>query len=156
MIAYLGARYEAPLFAPHITLFSGSAASESSERWPDLLADLARGLEPFKVTASPADTSEDFFKTVYLPIEPAPTLALLHERFRDAMGAEPTFRPHLSLMYKSLPPDYRRQIADAVDKADPWICDRLAVVTSGPDGWRDIAWWRRLCTHVIGGVERAH
>jgi 2'-5' RNA ligase len=150
VIADLADRHEAPVFAPHITLFSGSATVDSSESCHDLLAEVARGLGPFRVTPSRVDTSEDFFKTVFLRIEPAPALALLHDRLRARLGTAYAFEPHLSLIYKALPAALRQAIAHGVATPDPWLCDRLAVVASGANGWRDVAGWRLLCTYVIG------
>ncbi|MCP9916304.1 2'-5' RNA ligase family protein [Cyanobium sp. ATX 6F1] len=150
LIERLAERYEAPAFAPHVTLCAGDR-SGALEPWLEATATLASRLAPLELaTAGPA-WCDDFFTFFYLLL-PDPAAAELLERARLAFpGSDgPPLGPHLSLLYAE--PE-QGQPGAAIDRAAlarelaPELparlsFDSLALVRPGPGGWRHGWPWR--------------
>jgi hypothetical protein len=102
-IGRLAARFGAPLFAPHATVFGGVAGP-----FPEVegaVARAARATAAFILTPSRLAHSAAFFRCLVLELgAPAPILALRRRLGRE-LGRRPgdAARPHVSLLYAELP-----------------------------------------------------
>ncbi len=89
LIARLAAKFDAPVFAPHLTLGLGPAA---------LLEKIESG--PLELAIVGFDCSSRFTKSLFLRFGLSPALAQL----LDSLGLEAAdYDPHLSLLYAEMP-----------------------------------------------------
>ena len=117
IISDLSARYRGPQFNPHLTLLGRLEGEQES--LVGLTQQLARLLEPFEVRLEAPSYEPIYFRYLYLPAEPSPSLLEAHQRATRIFDTQPTssFDPHVSLLYglfdesvkqeiiKGLPPD---------------------------------------------------
>ncbi len=96
-IARLAGRYDAPVFAPHLTLGLGSAK----------LIDDLRG-KPLELVVTSLESSAEFTKTLFVRFQLSPALAQL----RASLGMNAAdYDPHLSLLYHEMPLGEKRRLA---------------------------------------------
>ncbi len=102
LIGELARRHRTPSFPPHLTLLGGIPGPEDAAL--SRAAGLARGLGPIAIRLGAVETSDEYFRCVFVRAEPTEALRGAHVDARAAFaGAAPTpFLPHLSLLYGRL------------------------------------------------------
>ncbi|HKC14107.1 MAG TPA: 2'-5' RNA ligase family protein [Vicinamibacteria bacterium] len=110
LIGGLARRYRTPFFPAHLTLLGAIPGPE--EAVLSRVADLARGLGPIAIHLLDVETSDEYFRCVFVRAEPTEPLRAAHIDARAAFAdAAPTpFRPHLSLLYGRLEPLQRAAV----------------------------------------------
>ncbi len=98
-------------FAPHVTLLAGADGPRA-----DVLARAAAvvaRLGPFEVRLDGVDGRDEHFLCLFARVSPLEPLLAAHGAAARAFGREPerTYRPHLSLLYGSLPLEPKRLLA---------------------------------------------
>ncbi|HMG03902.1 MAG TPA: 2'-5' RNA ligase family protein [Chthoniobacterales bacterium] len=144
MIANLAARFDAPLFEPHVTVYATKEANFEA------LSDAVAVYEPFLLTVRDIQCSDEFTKTLFARFGPSKALSLLSDELKQASGSHDEYQlnPHLSLIYKEMTPGARAELAASIqlpftevtfDCAKAVLCPRA--VTSGKDveDWRVVA-----------------
>jgi 2'-5' RNA ligase len=104
LIEALARRFGGPVFDPHVTLLAGVPGP--TEAVVARAAELVRESQAFPLRFTGPETGENYFRSLYLRVEPSPPLLALHLAAREAFGRgdEPPFFPHLSLIYGAPPP----------------------------------------------------
>ena len=104
IIASLAARYDAPIFNPHLTVAVGPDSALASER---ALAGLTTAA--LELQASGIDFSEKFTRSLFVRFQPSPALRQL----RASLGGKEDggFDPHVSLLYQRLPEEEQARLA---------------------------------------------
>jgi 2'-5' RNA ligase len=140
-IRRLAAECDAPLFEPHLTLAVGPDSMATAQQ---ILTDV--GTAPIELRVNGVYFTSKFTKTLFVRFDSTSAL----ERLRDSLGLEKgsePFDPHLSLLYKTLPPEKQSQLAGTLqlpfqnvrfDALEVVRC-RLPVTTSV-----DIAAWETI------------
>jgi 2'-5' RNA ligase len=150
----LSAEHGAPGFPAHLTLL-GSVATTSVRALEPALASLAAGTPPLTLAVAGPGESEEYFETAFVRCAETPALSALRARVLDAAGSghAAAIGPHVSLIYAALPQATRLAIAQAHAQAlvDALRFDALALVASGPLGWRPAEAWRVLARHSLRG-----
>ena len=113
MIRELAARFDAPGFEPHVTIFVTSAEREDPGQ---VLGKVLSGHERFGLTALGLDYSDNFTQTLFIRFAPHPDLARLSEDLRRASGSPSDYElnPHLSLLYKTMDSETKRELARTI------------------------------------------
>ena len=113
LIADLATRFDAPVFEPHVTVYVTSAAHENPER---VMEKAANRCGPFPLVVRGLDYSEKFTKTLFVQFAPNPGLARLTAKLRRASNSPNDYQlnPHLSLIYKQMEGDTKRQLAASI------------------------------------------
>ena len=111
IISELAARFDAPTFPPHLTLFLASENSLDP-------AEVLKNLGPVTVDLPTVDIkfSEQFTKSLFLRFGKTNALQRLSDAVSDFSG-EPKrdlADPHLSLLYKYLPEETKRELASSI------------------------------------------
>jgi 2'-5' RNA ligase len=142
LVESLAARLGTEPFAPHLTLLP------AIEGAPDAVLTTARGLaarlQPLTVRLESVEGREDHFRCVIALAASDEPLRAAHAAAARAFGREPdpSFLPHLSLVYGSLAPETKRALATeaAPVAAISFEAKHLHVWrTEGPVGdWREI------------------
>jgi putative hydrolase of the HAD superfamily len=150
IIRELSAKFGAPLFEPHLTVYSGLYADP--ELLKGIVAEAARSIPPLALRVRGIGSSEAYFRTLYVEFEPDPLLTGLRERMGSVV-ARPNngaFLPHLSLLYREMPLAEKEAVARGLllDRSELTF-DALKVVTPAniQAGWRDTLSWQTL-SHV--------
>jgi hypothetical protein len=144
LVARLAALQPAPPFPSHVTLIGGVELPEDevvvrSEA-------LARALSPLAVRFAGAGGFDEYFRALFLRVEPTADLLGANARARAvfARHADPPFFPHLSLWYGRADAAERARLMDAIGPViDGFEARRLSVVrTRGcVEEWRPLGWF---------------
>lgn len=119
IINRLADKYDAPRFAPHVTIYSGKFPSEIAIA--PLLESVTQSISPFSLTVDRILHSEQFTKTLFVQFQPNETLSQLSEKLQQQalVPQDYNLNPHLSLMYQVLEPAEKQQLADQI-KIPKW------------------------------------
>ena len=107
----LALRFGTESFQPHVTLLSGISGDEATAR--EGAARAAAALSAFIVHLDGVDGRDEHFRCLFVPaLEPAPLIAA-HAIAAHAFGRppDPSYQPHLSLVYGTLEPAHKLAIA---------------------------------------------
>ena len=107
----LARRFDAPVFAPHVSVF---IAPENSRDPAEILHEL--GAVMIKLTIRSIRFSEQFTKTLFVQFEQSVPLQEMGDRIWKASGASERYviDPHLSLLYASLAAEKKKALADEI------------------------------------------
>lgn len=112
-IAELAARFDAPLFEPHVTLYATQTGHEDPAH---VLTRALADCQSFRLSAQDIQHSDEFTKTVFVQFAPSPPLANLSRTLRQASTRHDEYElnPHLSLIYQAMPRATRAVVAASV------------------------------------------
>jgi 2'-5' RNA ligase len=109
----LAAKFGAPAFAPHVTLYVTDAANENPNAvFEHVLKDRGR----YRLAVRSVDHSNKFTQTVFVQFALETELARLSSDLRRASAGQDDYElnPHLSLIYKKMPTETKLQIANSL------------------------------------------
>jgi hypothetical protein len=146
-IAELAARYGAPVFEPHVTVYASRKGEENPEE--TLSSALAR-CEPFRLSVRDIQCSDEFTKTVFVRFEASAQLLALSRAFQRTSTShdECQLNPHLSLIYKEMTPATRVGVAASIklpftevlfDSAKAVVCPTPIRSREDVEAWRVVA-----------------
>jgi hypothetical protein len=100
-IARLAARFDAPLFEPHVTIY---AARSGDDIPAEVLRCVVANCNRLRLAVRDIQYSDEFTKTLFVRFESSPPLAKLSRTFQQvsALHAEYELNPHLSLLYRKM------------------------------------------------------
>ena len=106
----LARRYHAPLFVPHVTIHVAANHVDAAER---ALSKGVRQCQSIAVKALGIDHSGEFIKTLFVQFALNAKLQRLNKIVRSAAEGSSDYKlnPHLSLLYKKIPPVVRCELA---------------------------------------------
>lgn len=142
-IELLSRELDAPLFAPHVTLYSTILAHDEDPE--TLIRGVASRFLEQKLTCGPTGHSGMLFKTLFIEFN-YQQIASLATALRDRCRHRSSFRlePHLSLLYRSLPSTARQALAQRMSFVGKTIrFDAIAAVTPGfgNSDFHDVSSW---------------
>ena len=151
LIRDLALRFDAPVFEPHVTLYVTQTANE------DPAAVLQSGLadsNPLRLSVAGLDCSDEFSKTLYIQFQPDVALQRLSEKLRTASGSQRDYElnPHLSLLYKTMTPAAKREIANSLHLVFTEVdFDSVTAVTSPVkiESREDVESWRIVAAEPL-------
>ena len=110
----LAARFEAPSFPAHLTLFAGPSFSNEKPR--RVLDSLTPDLVPKDLAVTCLEFSDRYTMTLFLRCQTVPQLISLHQTIRtNAPPCNYCLDPHLSLLYADLPLSAKKSLADELN-----------------------------------------
>ena len=154
IIKILARELDAPLFEPHLTLFSTSREGALPSRvWQETKA------APRKLRIRGVRFSALFSKTLFIRFAKGAALDQLAARLQRKCGARvsPVADPHLSLCYKHLPAATRKRLAAMIRlPLREVVFDTLKVVrcASPTRTAADVAAWRVLARQKLRGPKK--
>ncbi len=111
IIGQLAARFDAPIFDPHLTVFVAPANARAP-------SDVVRETGPVRtaLTAKGIHYSEQFTKTLFVRFEKSAALQELGDAIwkRSGAGERRVIDPHVSLLYQDLPELTKRELAESI------------------------------------------
>jgi hypothetical protein len=150
VIAGLAARFGAPVFEPHLTLFAIAKQDDAALPRIDALASFP----PPQLSVGEVKWSEVFTKTVFVQFAVCERLLQMNRALREAWGkpSNHDLNPHLSLIYKTMGADQKQRIAGSIkipfrtvifDSVKTVICPASIEKREDVETWR-VADARRL------------
>ena len=140
IIAEFSVRYRGPQFDPHLTLLGKLEGKQEF-----LIArtqQLAYELQPFEVRLDAPGYESHYFRCLYLPAEPSPSLLEAHRQATQIFDHRSTsaFNPHVSLLYGVFSESVKREIINALSPDLPGtvLLSRLQLIRAGstnPQDW---------------------
>jgi 2'-5' RNA ligase len=113
IISDFAARYDAPVFEPHVTIHVGPDHVDGASR---ALGDAAHKCTGITLKPTRIDQSEEFIKTLFVEFAITAELRQLNEVIRNAANGSSQYelQPHLSLLYKKIAAETRRDLAGSI------------------------------------------
>ena len=113
VIRDLAARFDAPTFEPHMTIYVTGAEQENAAR---VLVTVAKEQRPVRSGIHGLDYSDKFTKTLFVQLAADAELTGLSEKVRRASASQNDYElnPHLSLIYKTMEEETKRQLATSI------------------------------------------
>jgi len=147
LIARLAGRFGTVAFPPHVTLLAGIVAPEAEV--VDAARALARDRAPVPVALAGVAGRDEHFRCLFVRVEATDALRQAHAAAARRFGRppEPSFFPHLSLVYGTLAPETKAALAGelAGETEGSFEARRLHVWrTEGP-----VAEWRQLAAFAV-------
>jgi 2'-5' RNA ligase len=144
----LSGKYSTPAFEPHVTL-AGSIVGPVREV-ASKMKDLARRIPPFTVRLTTADGLDQYFRCLFVRVAQTQPImsasAAAQEIFR--LPKQPTFMPHLSLLYGNLPSKEKETIIASL--ARHFELEFRATTLHLYLIKREPAAWRRVASQRLG------
>lgn len=146
IIKDLGKEHNAPVFTPHLTLLGN--VTIDYDKLKSVIDTIFQNVKPFRIKKIGLNQSEDFFKTVFIECELDENLKVPFERISsktDKRSVE-SFKPHISLIYKTLSKDERIKIIEEMNIKNKFVIDNVYIVAprEGQKDWYDVGNWRIL------------
>jgi hypothetical protein len=144
IIARLAQAYEAPVFTPHVTLYSGEYADHEAPG--AFLEPAMQGIGAVELTVDSIRTTAEFTKTLFVQFAPSTRLNAISDRLRQQSATPSDYRldPHLSLLYKHMPEADKQRVAATISLPQTQVSfDAVAgIVTPTPTRTRsDVERW---------------
>ena len=115
IIDRFAAKYDAPIFTPHVTLYFGMFAAESLG---EMMQRVSRAVPPqgLELQVDRLLYTDQFTKTLFVQFQPQPLLNQLSQALEQGAIDPPGFslNPHLSLIYKLLDSAEKQQLASEI------------------------------------------
>uniref|UniRef100_A0A831UI34 Uncharacterized protein n=1 Tax=Geobacter metallireducens TaxID=28232 RepID=A0A831UI34_GEOME len=149
VIRELAARYDAPPFEPHVTVYGGSFSDDAQlEPLRRALAATAAGTDPIALRVTGLGVTEEYFKTLFVTFAEDSRLRRLHEAAKGAVANDSGYGlvPHLSLLYADIPLAEKEMAARTVSlHRGEMHFDEVKIVAPDPvTGWSDAMGWQTL------------
>jgi cyclic phosphodiesterase-like protein len=131
LITTLAHRYRAPVFVPHVTLYSGE--SPPDERPLDIMAQATRTVHVVQLQIERILYTDAFTKTLFVQLYPSAVLCQLTDALRrlSAMPSAYVLNPHISLLYKHMCESEQRHLAATISLALSTVsCDAVWAIAS--------------------------
>ena len=153
IIIDLARRYDAPLFRPHVTIHVATNRADLAET---ALAHAARKARPIRLKPVGIDQSDEFVKTLFVKLKLSAELLQMNEIIRNAAhdSSQYKLKPHLSLLYKNLAVETRRELAASMTLPfSEIICDSIQAVrcVSPTQTSADVELWRLIAATPFSG-----
>ncbi len=110
LIRDFAARFDAPSFEPHVTLYTTDSGSEDAR---EFLKRAVVGAKDCRLAIAGIGHSQEFTKTIFVQFDSDQEVAALNAKFCSAskLKLDYEINPHLSLIYKELPAEEKAVIA---------------------------------------------
>ena len=113
LIRDLAQRFDAPVFEPHVTLYVTESGNENPAA---VLKETFHNIKPPCLSITAINYSDEFTKTLFVEFRPDELLARLNGKLRAASASQREYQlnPHLSLIYKTMSPETKVQLANSI------------------------------------------
>lgn len=152
IIKTLAYTYDAPVFTPHVTLYSGTCGAHENPE--DILDWASRGVQGFALRVETILYTEAFTKTLFVQLLSTAVLRDLAENIRQRCTHPSTYvlDPHLSLLYKTMCESEKRRLVTTLHlPSDTIFFDEVcAMATPNATQTReDVENWQVLCVKKL-------
>lgn len=153
LINNLATKLDAPAFDPHVTLYVTGAANENPGA---VLEQVLKDRGSCQLSVRGLEYSDKFTKTVFVQFEPTEEPARLSSDLRRASAIQNDYElnPHLSLIYKTMDREIKREIADSIRLPFASVAFDLVKAVISPaeiKSRQDVEAWRVVAEKKLSG-----
>lgn len=114
IITTLAQEYKAPVFTPHVTIYSGEYTSDESPA--ELIKTATQDIQGFSLNVDQLLYTDQFTKTLFVQFHQSSILTQLSQTLRSQSKYPSNFtlNPHLSLIYQYLSEDIKKNLVDSI------------------------------------------
>ena len=146
LVSRLAARYRAPVFLPHVTIYT--AEQVDRRKLVEALSDVATIINRVQLRVEGVEHSHDRFYTLVLRLEDEAALRWIRRQLESRLGQQTrsVHPPHVSLLYQELGKHARVALAEEIRASGPpaqLTFDAFAMVQPRKGDWQDISHWRQ-------------
>ncbi|MEM3006873.1 MAG: hypothetical protein QXW37_00620 [Candidatus Nitrosotenuis sp.] len=138
IIKQLGRKYNAPLFKPHITVYSNIAKYTQAS---SAVAECV-GLSKIRVTCTKIRYTDYLWKTLYLEIKKDKRLQLINTTLGSKLANRYKFAPHISLIYKKLDVNTKKHLIKNLKLKRIYSFDKITIIRSS----KNVLKWKKMKT----------
>jgi hypothetical protein len=153
IVSELARRFDAPVFPPHLTIYSGPGEKDSPAKILDTVTPEFASIE---LRSTGVSWSEEFTQTLFVTLAPDEKLVSLSSAIRRAVVAPHDYelKPHLSLLYANLPPRLKRDIAATLSLPQIVLFNAIQAVNTGAKtrSREDVERWVRVAEARLGAM----
>jgi hypothetical protein len=144
IIDNLAKEYDAPVFTPHVTIYSGEYTPEESPA--ELLGNAIQGIQNFSLRVEQLLYTDQFTKTLFVQFYQNSLLTQISETLHNCSRhpSEFALNPHLSLIYQFLSEKIKKNLITQLCLPKSEVCFNEVRAISTPNqvkGWEDVASW---------------
>lgn len=148
----LAGEYNASVFTPHVTIYSGEYTPEESPA--ELLEQATLGVPGFSLKVEQLLYTDEFTKTLFVQFYPNSLLSQISEtlRSRSKKPSEYELNPHLSLIYQYLSEEIKKELITklSLSKSEVFFDEVRAVSTRNQEkGWEAVESWEAICIRKL-------
>ena len=153
LISNLADRFDGPVFEPHVTIY----VTENTEEQPDtVLGEAFKSYGRYRLSVRGLDHSDKFTKTLFVQFEPNEELARLTSDLRRASAVQSDYElnPHLSLIYRTMSREAKRDLAASINLPFDEVRFHSAMAVISPANIKtreDVEAWRVVATQQLCG-----
>jgi hypothetical protein len=143
VIAEFARRFDAPLFTPHVTLFSGACSSGNPQQ---VLEELAANFTAIGLTATGVNFTDEFTKTLFIEFAAMNELTRISAFLQRHSDSRYELKPHLSLVYARLANEVKRSLVREIKVPAVVRFDGIQAVATGDKTLtrEDVERWKLL------------
>ena len=147
----LARRCDAPVFEPHVTVYVGADRADAAAK---ALGEAARECKLIGLTPLGIDQSDVFIKTLFMQFQMTAELRKINDIIREAAkdSSQYELKPHLSLLYKNLAAETRRELAASISVPFSEILfDSLRAIrcVSPTENRADVEAWEVIASRML-------
>jgi len=138
LIIELAERFSAPVFVPHVTVYS--CRRTPGQRELAVMAALADGCRPLATRLAGVASSDRLTQALFVRLPDNPVISGLSRALHSGVPLPSDYElvPHLSLLYQRLAPAARATLADEIDLCLPVIRFDALWAVAIPEQIRDL------------------
>lgn len=144
IINNLAKEYDAPVFTPHVTIYSGEYTPEESPA--ELIENAIQGIQSFSLRVDQLLYTDQFTKTLFVQFYQNPILTQISKNLHNLSkhSFEYAINPHLSLIYQYLSEEIKKNLINqlSLPKSEVFFNEVRAISTRNQvKGWEDVVNW---------------
>ena len=152
-IATLAQAHQAPLFVPHVTIYSGESLLDEDPL--KIIAQSTRGVRQVSLQIQGVMCDDAFTKTLFVQFCPSGDVGRITERMRLLSAQPSAYRldPHLSLLYKHMVAQDKEALAATIQLPMSAVSfDAVWAVAADriPRTSEDVLSWEVVCLRNLG------
>ena len=142
-ILKLSKQYSSPVFLPHITIYG--LVDIDLNTLDNIVLQSINGEKPIPVEKNMLSHSDDFWKTLYVDLILNTSLQRIHKRLLTSLQSftQYDFKPHVSLIYKQLPQNEKKFLANTLEIKNTFKVSSIAIQEFS----KDIEKWKVVKRH---------
>ena len=128
IIRQLAKRFYAIEFNPHVTISCGASNDDETI---SIAREIAGRFSPLKLTPAKLDHTRTYTKTLFVQFQESETARQMSGMVKDRSAKPKNYvlNPHLSLLYKTMPPTEQAELCQSLEVPQgPYQFDRLRII----------------------------
>jgi hypothetical protein len=148
LIETLAHTHQAPIFVPHVTIYSGESPVDEDPL--EIIAQSTLGVQEIRLRVDRVLYTEAFTKTLFVQFHPSDLLSRMTESMRRLSAWPSAYRldPHLSLLYKHMGTQDKQHLATTIQLPMSEVSFDAVWANASAGGTRtaeDVERWEIVC-----------